>query len=582
MTISVAIKNFKGLRAAEFSCAPIALLSSINAQGKSSTAQAIAAALTGNAIEDDFEVKKSEITALIHDGAKTATVLITGEKGRSMMSYPEGRLVTDGEAPWASVYAAGLKSIADPKETLLKDRPKALAPYIKADPSREDLVRELGDEFTEETVESCWAAITRDGWDKTHEKAQERRTQARAAWEQITAESFGSAKVKTWRPNGWPDEMFAEIAIEQLEAKVAEARTSLESAIGNQAVDSAEVDRLHAIADDHEKRTVTVADEQATLKKLTDDMEALIEESARMPLPVLPPEKRGMPCPHCQALVSLQSDRGVMSLIKTPPVQEIDEKENKKRRLAKADMDGRLANANDKISTQRKILATAVARLEEAVGAQAQLELGAGSGDRVSADVVERARTAVVTAEADLRMAKQYAGATEAGERWQANDRFVTVLSAGPEGLRTKKMVEAVEAFNREHLAPLYKAAGWGPVSITEDFRITVVGPKGLRVYSLAADSDQMRARVVLQVAMARIDGSAMVVIDRAEALDSDNKKALVNLLLEAEMPAVICMVAGKPETVPDLANPKAKCGVTLWIEDGVARPLAEAMAQAA
>lgn len=575
MTIQISVRSFRGIKQADFACAPIGLCSGQNSMGKSSVAQAVAAALTGGAIEASFDLRKSDIKHLIRDGSQKATVTLTAADGsQAVMSYPDGRLETKGNhAPQASIYAAGLASLATAS---LKERPKLLSAYVKADPSEADLLAELGDEFDAETVTACWSAIEKNGWDKTFEVAEERRARARSAWEGITGESFGSAKIKSWRPEGWTDDMFAEIGIDQLEAKAKEAKTALEAAIGNEAVSTAEVARLQTAADEHADRTVAVEEARETFAKLSQELEEKKQAAVTMPLPVLPADKRGEPCPHCQKLISLHSVGGKITLIKTPENAVIDEEENKKRRMAKAGIDGEIAGLAPKVSQAQRDLNAAITKLEEAEGALAQLDLGAGSGDRVSADVVARARTNLAEAEAELVMAKKYAQASEAAERWQANDRFVTVLSAGPGGLRTKKLVEATVAFNTVVLAPLCEIAEWARVEITEDFRVTVNG----RVYSLLADSDQMRARIILQIAMAKLDGSAMIVIDRAEALDSANKLALVNLLIEAEIPALICMVAGKPEQVPDLAS--ADCGTTLWVSDGIARPLSEVVAKKA
>lgn len=575
MTILISVRNFRGVKQADFACAPLAWISGLNSMGKSSIAQAVAAALTGGAIEASFELKKADIKDLIRDGSQKATVKLSVDGGEVVMTYPEGRLEVAGpNAPTASIYAAGLESLAT---TPLKERPKLLSAYIKADPSETDLLAELGDEFDTDIVKACWAAIQKNGWDKTLENTEHRRTNARAAWEQVTGESFGSSKIKSWRPQGWTDDIFASADIEQLEEEVREAKATLETAIGNQAVDAAEMSRLQAAADEHADRTVAAERAREILAALNDELDKAKQEAINMPRAVDAQHQQGMLCPHCSKSVSLHSSNGKVELVPTAPPQQINDAENKERRLAKAAIDGKISNLTPRVSQAQRDLNAAAARLEEAEGALAQLELGAGAGDKVSGEVVVRARTHLADVETGLVMARKYAQATEAAERWQANDRFVSVLSAGPSGLRTKKLVEAIAAFNSAVLSPLCDIAEWATVEVTEDFRVTVAG----RVYSLLADSDQMRARIILQIAMAKLDGSAMVVIDRAEALDSANKLALVNLLMESEMPALVCMVAGKPEQVPDLS--KADCGITMWVQDGIAKPLSEVlMAKAA
>jgi hypothetical protein len=95
----------------------------------------------------------------------------------------------------------------------------------------------------------------------------------------------------------------------------------------------------------------------------------------------------------------------------------------------------------------------------------------------------------------------------------------------------------------------------------------------------LCSTSEQYRVRAVLQVAMADLDHSAMVVLDAADVLDGPTRSGLFALLVEASMPALVCMTLSRREQVPDLAA--AELGASYWIEGGVAQPLHE-LAEAA
>ena len=94
------------------------------------------------------------------------------------------------------------------------------------------------------------------------------------------------------------------------------------------------------------------------------------------------------------------------------------------------------------------------------------------------------------------------------------------------------------------------------------------------RPYALLSSSEQFRSRAALQLAMARLDQSSMVVIDGADILDAPARSGLFALLDEAGLPALVCMTLNRREQVPDLEA--AGLGQSYWISGGVAQPLHE------
>jgi hypothetical protein len=567
MTTTITVKNFRGIRSAEFTCSPLALACGINSQGKTSLANAVAACLTGRAIEDTFELRKSEIGALIRDGATVATVDIIGDKGTARMVYPDAKLSTTGDAPRATVFATGLASIPTMP---LKERAAALAPYMKADPTLDELLGALRDEFDDETIKKCWESLKTDGWDLVSKRLEDMRARARASWEQVTGESFGSAKAKTWRPEGWSEDLFGGTSIEFLTERRDEAQKAVDKAVGSAAVEVSDLDKLRELAGEVDQRRLALDEAKTLVEGLQREKGQAEQRSFNTPLPE---NFAPLVCPHCQGKIRLQSVGNRNDGMKLEKAEPLSEEENTRRRMLKAELDGALSNVNGRLGTATRSLAAAEQGYAEAQAAQEKIAAAAGR-DETAASAAEEARAALQTAGADLLRFKRKQDAEAAYQRWNANDVFCAVLSPGPQGLRAKKLAEATLSFNSAILLPLCTAAGWGRVEITEDFRVTLEG----RVFPLLSDSDQMRVRIVLQVAMAKIDGSSMIVIDRAEALDAANKKKLMGLLIDQNICSLICMVVAAPSAVPDLA--KAGVGTTLWISDAVAVPIAEAQAK--
>lgn len=562
MSVKITVRNFRGLKALDASASPLLLAVGTNAQGKSSLCQAVAACLTGRAIEDSFELRKSDIKDLIRDGSTVATVDIVTDKGAAKMVYPDAKLSTTGDAPRASVFAVGLLSIPTMP---LKERATALAPYMSADPGLDDLKSALSGEFDDETIGRCWDVIKRDGWDATSKNLEERRARARASWEQVAGESFGSNKAKAWRPEGWSDDLLGDVTAEALTRRRDEARAAVEQAIGSAAVETADLGKLRDLAGEADARRLVLDEAKNAIGELEREKASVDELLSKAPVPAnfVP-----LLCPHCEGKIRVRNVPGKPQETTLEKAEPISDNENRQRRETVAGLEGKQSNVIGRLTSAQGALRIAEQRNSEAQDAVTKLA-ASEARDENAEKAAEEARAALQIAETDLLRFERKQNAEAAYQRWDANDKFCAVLGPGPQGLRAKKLAEATMLFNSQTLLPLCNAAGWDKVEITEDFRVTLGG----RIFSLLSDSDQMRARIILQVAMAKIDRSSMVIIDRAEALDAANKKKLMTLLIDCGVPALVAMVVPNPAAVPDLK--KAGFGETWWVSGGEARSLA-------
>jgi hypothetical protein len=160
---------------------------------------------------------------------------------------------------------------------------------------------------------------------------------------------------------------------------------------------------------------------------------------------------------------------------------------------------------------------------------------------------------------------RQKREADDLAERVRTNDLVLAILA--PDGLRGRKLARVVEAFNAS-LRPLSETAVWADVTVDAAMSLAYGG----RPYALLSTSEQYRVRAVLQTAMARLDGSDMIVLDAADVLDGTTRSGLFAMIEESDLAALVCMTLTRREQVPDLAA--AELGASYWIEDGIAQPL--------
>jgi hypothetical protein len=271
-----------------------------------------------------------------------------------------------------------------------------------------------------------------------------------------------------------------------------------------------------------------------------------------------------MPCPHCGGLIQWRQVN-LATRVLEKAAEPIAANELKRRRVAIAEADGAIMRLRGELAQQGRAIETARHEMHLALDAKAQLgKLPAAGGS--PADGVEAAAQRVAEAEAQLRAFRAKETADDLRDKVTSNDALLGILA--PEGLRARKLGRVVEAFNSTQLQPLCEAAGWKPVALDPALSLSYGG----RPYPLLSTSEQYRVRAIVQVAMARLDGSCMVVLDAADVLDGTTRSGLFALLDESGLDALVCMTLTRREQMPDLAA--SELGCSYWIEDGIAQPL--------
>lgn len=546
--MELTVRNFRGIEAASITLAPVALVCAPNGIGKTSIAQALACALTGNPIPFP-DMPKNKAALLLRDGAQRGKATIAANDNERTVNWPGASVSGSDDAPKASTIAAGLTSLAT---TPAKMVPQLLAQYLPLQPTVADLHKALKDAgIDDNTIAALWARIEQVGWDEAHRGAKEFGTKAKGKWEQITGDAFGAVKAQGWRSRLLPDDAI----IDDLQAAVTKAQASYDKAVGDSALDDAEREQLQQTVDGatllKSEMEVAAQDLQAKADQIEQAREAL------RALPQPGAMRRALTCVHCQGQLELQGQQLVAF------VQTVDPAENQKRQEA---IDKARALLNQLETEARTMTSRQHQRENEMQQAKRAAErLAVFNGKGTSAAAIEQARHELEAAQDVVAAWHNTQEASRCAETIAKNIAIVAALDFG--GVRKAVLERALGAFNSELMA-LCAAAQWAAVAITDDMTVSYGG----RPYALLSASQQFRARVILQIAMARIDKSAAVVIDAADILDRAGRNGLFALLRSVGLPALVTSTANAPDEVPRLAA--AGIGRSYWIENATTKEL--------
>ena len=590
--MNVTINNYRGLASASLDLSRICLLAGPNEAGKTSASQAVASALTGEPVPIKG-VKKTEAGLLVRAGTANGSVDLVGPNGSTNITWPSAKVKTEGQAPFASHFAAGLQSIVNLDD---KERVKVLTEYLKAIPTRADLDAQLASlKLPVKHLDQLWQLIEQQGWDGACAQIKEKGARLKGQWENVTADRYGSKKGESWIPEGYSDELMGQ-SEDKLAAVVTDARDALEAAIAADAVDDSKRAGLEELAALLPGRKIdAIAAEAATvdpaLQNQLEECNGMIatisknRDELNAKLTALPTAKQqvGMSCPDCGTV--LQVHAGILKKAATLTDEEISS-----RQAAIDELTSQIASINNGITkhmeasarikgqigeaeTSRLQKITECKRLvKESEAAAAEIIKPVAAASPIS---VDDCRTTLSQAETRL---KAFKAKFEADRLHIAIGQNAELLAKiAPEGIRGDVLVKSLKKFN-ESLSPLSKSAGWRAVTLESDFMPTYGGT----IYLLLSESAKFRVRTILQMGMALIDKSQAIIIDAADILDKGGRNGLFKAVKQTGLPAMVamtidpCLEPGKPvhANVPNLA--KAGQGCSYWLNgDAVAEAIA-------
>lgn len=580
MQFEIQVGNVAGVERATLKSGGIILIGGSNAAGKSSLLRAVAAA----AMADPLPIPgmtKGGAGAFVRTGADRGFVKIITGSGEAGIEWPSAQVSSKGE----HVRAGGLAVGAVDLPTMdARKRAGVLAAYIKAVPSRDDLVAALSeigiveperkegesdeDYIKRNPVDRVWAKASSEGWDSAWTHAKELGAQLKGAFQQITRTAWGSDKGGKWVPPGWSIDLIDNDPV-TLEATAKLAQTGLDAAIEAAAVSTDKRTGLQATADTLAQAT---KDHEAATAALEPAKKAIKDAEAARGALVSPGQQPDVVCcPHPKCGGEIEIKRTLEGYEVALPA--------KKKRMSKAEVkaaEDAIKAADEAINlamtTERNAqnaVSGAFTRMQMAKEAKIELDkLGAAPepGAKPAAQSVDEAREVSASAERRLAMRRQWDEAQKIHATLIRNQKIVDILA--PDGLRRLVMGRQLEAFNTKQLKPLCERAGWKAVEIDQDMAITYGG----RSYAFLADSEQLKVKYVLQVACAISDGSTILVLDKVDTLMPDGRKGLIKMVMDSGRYAVLGCSYPEKGLVPDLAA--AGLGTSYWLDNGIAEQI--------
>ncbi len=583
--ITIEVSGFRGIESATVEASPIALIAGRNEAGKSSICIAAAAALANcpvpylrpgaKAGQHITLINKSSAGVLVRGGSASAEVSVSGDAGTVTARWPTATTEVEGDAPpSASVYAAGLIDIC---ALDAKARAAFLSELLKTEPDRNDLAQWLLDHDYEwdddappekNAVTRTWASIEKVGWDTTEKMFREQGAKLKGQWETITNERYGSNKAEGWLPENWEPEL-EDTSMDTLDSAVTETRTALEKAIADQAVGE---DRIAAAR----KAADAVMPDIEALKKTLGNKNEDVKQAVKY-LESTPRQQEGfitLSCVHCDEPNALVTDRDTggkatgyrLTAVPVLPSENDEEAAREHEETLRAQV-RKNRDAHTEAAEALKIAERTASIIQDGKRQLAEFKKHTGDG----ADV-DQAREAVRLAEERRTTFLTWKTANQAHAGIGRNNAFVGAIAI--DGIRATKLKEALTKFNKGALGMVCKAAGWPSITLDTNLEPLCNGVPHI----LMATSGQYRTKVALQLAVAMIDGSAMVVIDGADVLDAQGRNGLFKMLkkvcAKSNLTAIVSMTLNNPGLMPNLK--KAKMGTSYWVRKATCNELGQ------
>lgn len=578
----IQIKAFAGIDYVDFVVSPIALLVGHNHQGKTSICQAVAAALVNQPVARHIRYRK-DMPVLVNERREKegAFVNIQADDGESAckLTWPDGDYTSVGSAfPRSSKLAVGLESplTAKPEEraafliealqaqTTIDDLRTALKPIITSEAAREKFL-----------TERLWPKIQEHGWDAAHARADEQRLQQEQGWWRIAGERYGARKAETWRPDPWwPDLEAPDVTIMSLTAERDRLRAEVEASVETKARTTADKIRLVAEADKlpEAERALEAA------RTAEDNARAALrsaQEARRACLEVPRDQPSWHKCPHCAEPVVIRDGK-----LFAPSQAALMPEQIQERVAAIQRADSAVASADLQLQQAQRMLLQWEQAVQAAEQAKDSLaESFEAEGHAPASDLDVEKRQALALAEQKIIQFKRFEEAKSLHS--QAKMGAAIAAELAPDGVRMRVLGHKIEAFNKE-LAQLCRAIDHYPLWISDKMDVMVGG----REYAALSKSEQFVAQIAFRLAVSMRDVARgmpvdCVIVDEADILDPPSRGKLIRMLLASKLRAVVAMTVGKPGDVPDLSRGPGM-GATLWVENGMVKPVADVLKQAA
>lgn len=562
MTIYIEGENFMKARRFSIAINQITTLQGPNGHGKSSIA--LAAAKTASRHLFDT---KAECATQVTAGAQMGEVVLRVNDDKiATFSLPDNTIQRhEGmHEDWSiSKVAAGTVRLAE--MTKKADRFALLQEFLNAEPTREDLAKELSlIGMTEDGIARIWKQVVnpvtkKPDWVKAHKTFEDQRKAQKAVFKDVTGIQWGSDQGPKWLPDGYDRELENE-SEESLRGQLASLELERDEALKNEALDDATRERyerqVEAIPEFEEKEKA--AEEQR--REVSAKLEAARTAHSKLPKPEKKPDTWA--CWNCGEENAISGDKGVKP-------KEVSDEEM----AARAEAIAKSAEEGQTLSRELESIQGDLRVIRENIkaGVEAKEKLAAKkSADNKSIDV-EKARNAVVRAQERLDAFKRLMKARELNAQILQSDKLVALTA--PDGLPGQKLSSAIDTLNDE-LKELCEVAEWGRVKVSNKDGSVSYNGFTFSAYS-PSTAEKAVCNATIQVALARINNDKMLVMDGYLEPMTDSTRSSLYWMLEAvEIPTLITRSVDE-----DGQLELSEYGDSYWVQDGITEEIAHGAA---
>ena len=575
---TVTITNFGPHRHLSLPLAPLTVITGGNGTGKSSIAEALRLALTGDWLLRGL-TRKQDRAALLSDGAEAGSITVEGDAFRAAVNIKTGKVE---RTPGPTAY---LEQCCDPR--LIVDQPTAdlramLLDLLEVDINRVGMQAELIARGHDPDRVGAWVC----GQDCATAASE-----ARGAWKAATGEVYGMVKAAAWtapKPGFDPAELVradaehaeqsARLAILREEAAAArEAERARDRLAGlrAQASDPALIERAGRVETlraqlaeaQNAPMPAGVEKDEAVLRTAFELREAKRASAAAAAERVnAEGAQTAIPCPHCDGPLLVAGgtvraadptapprDQGRIAAAIRAAAMALEQQDaarmrhdeamrvaNDRYSTALSARDARVAAANDALVAAEKAVSTLAstrAALEAAnlpPPPRPSAELDAELAELVArVEVLDRQRTALRAAEKAIARADDITARAAAAH---ADVQAWVALSDAVEALPGEMLAAGLAPLNallRElagHARPdLFVTPRGLPLvpSVSPDMSIRC----GHRPYHSLSRSERWRIDALLGAAVASLSGHRLLVLDEADLLQPSLRPALLGWL---------------------------------------------------
>ena len=572
---SIKTQNFLGALAVDIDIhTPVTIICGKNHSGKSSIAEAVRMALTGETVRVSL---KKDYGLLITEGQTVGYAVVEHDGQQSAITLPNGAHEHTGDRPptvmpyvldaqrFSSLPANERRSFLFGLTGLRTDGEAVSARMLDkgCDPIKVDQI----------------IPHLRAGFDAAHKEAQSKARDSKASWRTVTGETYGSVKAASWKapkPEFSADRLrMARDQLFSIAEQIEDGTRRIGDMQGRARIQAEQSAKLAGLRE----RAARFASIEAKLRKDEAELQewqAKCEHEARSHGGKQMPTEPTYTCPACGSVLRHSHADGALVEFTPPPVVGSSEP-------------GRLAEyqkARDllerSVANDKRDLASADAAAqmltkiedEKSSPAPAPEEIGAA---KVKVEALKKSRAAlqetVKTLEQDERLAMQADSKTESAQGHHADvAQWEAIADAlAPNGIPGEMLAEALGPIN-DRLASSSNYAEWLRAGIDADMTVTGDG----RAYALLSESEKWRVDAMIAEAISHLSGVKLLVLDRVDVLGLEGREDLLYWLdgLAGDGSIETALLFATLKAIPA----QLPAGVSAhWIENGIAGKAKEA-----